>query len=148
MSRVISRAAVAVAAGAVFASCSTTEERPSGGAAPAASAPAASAPQSAGGEAQRSGATASASTAGDAASAYELTGRVESVDRAKNTVRIGGRSLKVDSSTSVMKDGIGATLDEVREGDQVRASLSHGGEGPKAERIEVTSPGATGSQQR
>jgi hypothetical protein len=72
---------------------------------------------------------------GSTASAYEVTGRVEKIDEA--SIQVAGKQLKIDSSTSVSKGGIGATLADVKEGDEVRASLSGSGDPPKAERIEV-----------
>jgi hypothetical protein len=110
-------AAMLAAAGTfVAAGCRTAAERPSG-----------------------TSAAATASSAETGTSAYELAGRVEGIDPSNNTIQIGGRTVRVDSSTSVMKGGVGATFDDIKEGDEVRASLSLSGEQPKAERIVVTS---------
>jgi hypothetical protein len=73
--------------------------------------------------------------AGSTATAYEVTGRVEKID--ESSIQVAGKQLKIDSSTSVSKGGIGATLADVKEGDEVRASLSGSGDPRKAERIEV-----------
>lgn len=81
-------------------------------------------------------AEAGATTAG--AAPFEVTGRVESVDESR--IEIAGRTLAIDSSTSIMKGGVGASLENIKEGDEVRATLSGSGDPPKAERIEVMSP--------
>jgi hypothetical protein len=85
--------------------------------------------------------------AGTGATPYEVTGRVEKVE--KSNIQIAGKLLKVDSSTSISKGGVGATLAEVKEGDEVRATLSGSGDPPKAARIEVITatdnPPATGN---
>jgi hypothetical protein len=73
---------------------------------------------------------------GTTANPYEITGRVDRVDA--STIEIAGKTIKVDSSTYVRKGGVGGSLEDVKEGDEVRASLS-GGDPPKAERIEVMS---------
>jgi hypothetical protein len=72
-------------------------------------------------------------------SSNELTGRVESFDHASNTFTVAGKSLKVDSTTEVMKDGQTASLTDISEGDQVRASFSGTGDELTAQRIEVMS---------
>lgn len=149
----ISRAAaIAIAASAfTVAGCQTApEERPSASAASTDASPRAGAsdsdkPESAGatgaattGE-QRPAESGQASTsAPTSATPYEITGRVESVDA--SSIAIAGKTLKVDTSTSVMKGGVGASLDDIQEGDEVRASLSGSGDPLKAERIEVIAP--------
>jgi len=70
----------------------------------------------------------------------ELTGRVEGVDRSNGTVRVAGKTLRIATSTSVTRGGIGVEASTLREGDQVRASFSGSGDTLKAERIDVTSP--------
>jgi hypothetical protein len=71
----------------------------------------------------------------------ELTGRVENFDHSAKTLTISGQSVKVDSSTEVMKDGQTASLTDISEGDQVRASFSGSGDAMTAQRIEVMSAG-------
>jgi hypothetical protein len=83
--------------------------------------------------------TASASTSASPSSQREVAGLVESFDHASNTFRISGTSVKVDSSTEVLKDGQRASLTDVQEGDEVRASFSGSGDAATANRIEVTS---------
>lgn len=75
----------------------------------------------------------------------ELAGRIDHIDRSTNTLTLDGRMLKMDSSTEVTKDGSRATLSDVKEGDQVRASFSGSGDTLNVQRLEVMSSGATGS---
>ena len=60
----------------------------------------------------------------------ELTGMVEKFDcRAKElTLQNSDKKLKVTDSTRVMKDGQSASLSDIKEGDQVRASFSGSGD--------------------
>jgi hypothetical protein len=96
------------------------------------------------------GAAASSATASPTTgmAANELVGRVESVDRSKGTLQVAGKTLKVETSTSVKRNGVGAEVRDIQEGDQVRASFSGSGDTLKAERIEVTGSRkpATGTQ--
>jgi hypothetical protein len=88
---------------------------------------------------QQSRSTGDGQTSASTATPYEITGRVDRVDA--SNIEIGGKTLKIDSSTSVMKGGVGASLDDIKQGDEVRASLSGSGDAePKAVRIEVMSP--------
>jgi hypothetical protein len=68
-----------------------------------------------------SGATASSGTS---SSAKEVHGSVERFDRSSNTLTVAGQPLKLDSSTEVLKDGSRASLNDIKEGDQIRASFS------------------------
>jgi len=168
-------AAIAIAGSAfIAAGCRTTEERPSGSSAPTARASqgdagksgragamgaATTEQQSRSTEGDRTSAPTQSSsgdrggtTAGEAtprgattATSNELTGRVEKVDR--SSIQVAGKTLKVDSSTSVKKGGVGAELTDVKEGDQVRASLTGSGDRLKAERIEVMSPAGAGTRE-
>jgi hypothetical protein len=65
---------------------------------------------------------------------------VDKVDQSKKELTL---RLKVSDSTQVMKDGKSATLSDIKEGDQVRASFSPTGE---AQRIEVVSGAGGGSR--
>jgi hypothetical protein len=79
--------------------------------------------------------------AGDA-----LTGKVEQFDRSTNELTVAGsdQKLKIDSSTKVMRDGSRASIDDIKEGDQVRASYSGSGDTLQVRSLDITSPGATG----
>jgi hypothetical protein len=77
-----------------------------------------------------SGGTASAGAAGQS----QITGKVDKVDQSKKELSL---KLKVDEGTQIMKDGQRATLSDIKEGDQVRASFS----GSQVQRIDVMSSG-------
>jgi hypothetical protein len=68
-----------------------------------------------------------------------VTGKVDKLDKSKNQLSL---QLKVSESTQVMKDGQTASLSDIKEGDQVRASFSSSGQ---VERIDVMSSGSSGS---
>jgi len=90
----------------------------------------------------------SASSASDkTAAGNSLQGKVEKFDRSKNTLTLSGvdKTLKLDSSTKVMKDGSSATLDDIKEGDQVRASFSGSGNTVKAKSLDIMTAGSMGS---
>jgi hypothetical protein len=72
------------------------------------------------------------STMGSTAGASQVTGKVDKVDQTKNELSL---KVKVDPSTQVMKNGKTATLSDIKEGDQVRASFS----GSQVQRIDVMS---------
>jgi hypothetical protein len=85
-----------------------------------------------------------------------VTGTVDKVDPSSNQLSIMPKvdssmqqmqqdhvRLKTSSSTEVTKDGQKATLSDVKEGDQVRASLSPSG---TVQRIDVVSSGSSGSK--
>ncbi len=74
-----------------------------------------------------------------ASSGQQVTGKVEKFDQTKNQLSL---QLKVSDSTQVMKDGQKASLSDIKEGDQVRASLSSTGQ---VQRIDVMSSGSSGS---
>lgn len=74
-----------------------------------------------------------------------LSGKVQSFDRSNNTLTLSGspKMLKVDPGTQVTKDGERASIDDIKEGDQVRASFSGTGDTPHVEAIDITSKGST-----
>ena len=76
-----------------------------------------------------------------------LTGKVQNFDRSKNELMLSGsdRKLKLDSSTRVMRDGSRASIDDIKEGDQVRASYSGSGDELQVKSLEITSAGTMGS---
>jgi hypothetical protein len=67
-----------------------------------------------------------------------VMGKVEKFDQSKNQLTL---QLRVSDATQVMKDGRTASLSDIKEGDQVRASLSATGQ---VQRIDVMSGGHTG----
>src|SRR3990172_657621 len=93
--------------------------------------------------------TGSAATSGPSAtrSGTELQGKVEKFNRSKNTLTLSGSSktLKVDSSTKVMKDGSNASLDDIKEGDEIRASYSGSGNTVKVKSLDIMSAGSMGT---
>jgi Cu/Ag efflux protein CusF len=72
----------------------------------------------------------------------QVTGKVGKIDKTNKEITL---SLKVSDSTQVTKDGQRASLTDIKEGDQVRASFSGSGESLQVTEIEVMSPGSTGS---
>jgi hypothetical protein len=68
-----------------------------------------------------------------------VTGKVDKLDKSKNQLSL---QLKVSESTQVMKNGQTASLSDIKEGDQVRASFSSSGQ---VERIDVMSSGSGSS---
>ncbi|HSD19727.1 MAG TPA: hypothetical protein VLC54_06810 [Anaeromyxobacter sp.] len=76
----------------------------------------------------------------------ELTGTVEKFDRESKelTLQNSDKKLKVSDSTRVMKDGQSASLSDIKEGDQVRASYSGSGDTLQVSRIDVMTSGSTG----
>ena len=78
---------------------------------------------------------------------HMLHGRVQSFDRSNNTLTLAGsdKTLKVDSTTQVMKDGSRASIDDIEEGDDVRASYSGSGDTLTARKLDIMSAGAAGS---
>ncbi len=77
-----------------------------------------------------------------------LQGRVESFDRSNNTLTLSGapQTLKIDSSTDVTKGGSRASIDDIKEGDQVRASFSGAsGDTLNVKKLDILSAGASGS---
>jgi hypothetical protein len=76
-----------------------------------------------------------------------LQGRVQNFDRTNNTLTISGtaKMLKVDSSTQVMKNGSRASLDDIKEGERVRASYSGSGDTVNVKTLDIMPAGTTGS---
>ena len=76
----------------------------------------------------------------------ELTGTVEKFDRETKELRLQNseKKLKVSESTRVMKDGQTASLSDIKEGDQVRASFSGSGDTLMVSRIDLMTAGSTG----
>jgi hypothetical protein len=68
-----------------------------------------------------------------------VTGKVEKLDKSKNQISL---QLKVSDSTQVMKNGQTASLADIKEGDQVRASFTPSGQ---VDRIDVMSSGSGSS---
>jgi Cu/Ag efflux protein CusF len=72
----------------------------------------------------------------------EVTGKVEKFDKANKELTL---SLKVSDTTQVTKDGQSASLTDIKEGDQVRASFSGSGDTLEVTQIEVMSKGSKSS---
>jgi Cu/Ag efflux protein CusF len=74
----------------------------------------------------------------------ELTGKVQKFDRKSNELTIANsqKKLKVSDDTQVRKDGQKATLSDIKEGDQVRASFTGTGNTLQVNRIDVMSSGS------
>ena len=98
---------------------------------------------------QTSKSEASSGTAGTTASASnELSGVVKKVDKDDQSLKISSSSgveqeLKVAEGATITRDGSQASLDQIKEGDQVRASFD--ASGSKASKIEVNSKQKTNS---
>lgn len=94
-----------------------------------------------------SGTMGSSSTAMNDTS-QQLTGTVEKFDHAAKELTLANSSkkLKISDDTTVMKDGQAASLTDIQEGDQVRASFSGSGDTLQVSRIEVMSAGTTGTK--
>jgi len=99
---------------------------------------------------QTSTGQASSSATGTTASASkELSGVVKEVNKDKRSLKIssetgGEQQLKVADSANITRDGTQAGLDQIKEGDQVRASFDASGN--QASKIEVTSKQKAGDQ--
>src|SRR6266850_1015919 len=70
----------------------------------------------------------SGQTSTTASAGSELSGEVKKVDKDKQSVKIssptsGDQELKIGPGATIMRDGTQASLDQVKEGDQVRASF-------------------------
>jgi Cu/Ag efflux protein CusF len=76
----------------------------------------------------------------------ELTGTVAKFDAETKelTLQNSDKKLKVTDTTRVMKDGQSASLSDIKEGDQVRASFSGTGDTLQVSRIDVMTAGSTG----
>jgi Cu/Ag efflux protein CusF len=72
----------------------------------------------------------------------QVTGKVDKFDQMNKELTL---SLKVSDSTQVTKDGQPASLTDIKEGDQVRASFSGSGESLQVTEIEVIGAGSTGT---
>jgi len=88
-----------------------------------------------------SGSSAMGGTA-SAAGQHEITGKVEKLDRTKKELSL---RLKVSDDTQVMKDGQRASLSDIKEGDQVRASFTGSGDTLQVQRIDVMSSAKGGA---
>jgi Cu/Ag efflux protein CusF len=90
------------------------------------------------------------SAAGTTASASkELSGVVKKVDKDKRSLKIssttgGEQELKVADGATITRDGAQAGLDQIKEGDQVRASFD--ASGSQASKIEVNSKMKSGEK--
>ncbi len=94
------------------------------------------------------GSSSSSSRMGSSASASnEVSGKVEKFDRSSHTLKLRGsdKEFKVDpSTTDVTRDGAHASLDDLKEGEQVRASFSGTGDHVTATRIDIQGSGPAG----
>jgi len=101
---------------------------------------------SAGSSSDTSGSSGSSAMGGTAsagaASQHEITGKVEKLDRTKKELSL---RLKVSDDTQVMKDGQRASLSDIKEGDQVRASFTGSGDTLQVQRIDVVSSAKGGA---
>ena len=93
----------------------------------------------------------SGSTGTSASASTELSGVVKKVDKDKRSLKIssttgGEQELKVPESATITRDGSQAGLEQVKEGDQVRASFDSSGS--KASKIEVTSKSKMGDKDK
>jgi colicin import membrane protein len=94
------------------------------------------------------GQTEQGSTSAPASASKALEGRVEQLDRAGNLMLAGTESaghafdrLKVDSRTEIMVNGEKASVAQLNEGDEVRASFSGQGDKLHVDRLEVLTQG-------
>ncbi len=81
-------------------------------------------------------------TTATASPGNELSGEVKKVDKDKQSVKIssptgGEQELKVASGATITRDGTQASLDQLKEGDQVRASFDPSSK--QATKLEVQS---------
>jgi Cu/Ag efflux protein CusF len=86
--------------------------------------------------------SASSQTGTTASASNELSGVVKKVDKDKRSLKVsspagGDQELKVADSATITRDGSQAALDQIKEGDQVRASFD--ASGSQASKIDVTS---------
>lgn len=89
-----------------------------------------------------SSATDSTQASASSSSSNQVTGKVEKFNRSSKELTL---ALKVSDSTQVTKDGQQASLSDIKEGDQVRASFSGSGDTLQVTQIEVMSKGSMGS---
>ena len=79
----------------------------------------------------------------------EVTGKVEKFDKTSKELTLRtAQEAQVSDSTQVTKDGQSASLTDIKEGDQVRASFSGSGDTLQVTQIEVMTKGSTGSTAR
>jgi Cu/Ag efflux protein CusF len=103
-------------------------------------------------QAPSSQSSASSTATGTTASATkELSGVVKKVDKDKRSLKIssttgGEQELKLAESATITRDGAQAGLDQIKEGDQVRASFDASGN--QASKIEVNSKKADKSDMK
>jgi len=72
----------------------------------------------------------------------EVQGKVKSVDTSKNALTLSdGKQLNLDPSLAVTKDGKPATIADIKEGDEVRASYAPGST-TKVQQLTVSSSSA------
>ncbi|GEJ57795.1 hypothetical protein [Anaeromyxobacter diazotrophicus] len=85
-----------------------------------------------------------AGAAQGAGAEQEVKGPVQLLDPATRTLHLKNSrlTLHLDGDTQVTRDGRVATLAEVNEGDEVRASCSGAGDDVSVSRLELGSPGA------
>src|SRR5712664_2915322 len=81
-------------------------------------------------------------TTATASAGNELSGEVKKVDKEKQSVKIssptaGEQELKIASGATITRDGTQASLDQLKEGDQVRASFDPSSK--QATKLEVQS---------
>jgi len=84
----------------------------------------------------------SSGTGATASASSELSGVVKKIDKDKHSLKISSstgseQELKVADSATITRDGKQAGLDQIKEGDQVRASFD--ASGSNVSKIEVTS---------
>jgi Cu/Ag efflux protein CusF len=84
----------------------------------------------------------SSQTGTTASASNELSGVVKAIDKDKRSLKIsstsgGEQELKIAESATITRDGTQAGLDQIKEGDQVRASLDASAN--QASKIEVNS---------
>ena len=98
-----------------------------------------------------SSAQASSGTGHSSASASELSGTVKKVDKAKRSVSIstpmgGEQELKISQSATITRDGSTAGLEQLKEGEQVRASFDPASK--EATKLEIQSKSDTGEKSK
>src|SRR5712664_2510153 len=86
--------------------------------------------------------SASSQTGTTASASNELSGVVKTVDKDKKSLKVssptgGEQEVKVADSATITRDGNKAALDQIKEGDQVRASFD--ASGTQASKIDVSS---------
>ncbi len=80
------------------------------------------------------GSTYGSTTSSQMGTSSEVTAKVDKFDQTKKELTL---RLPVSDDTQVTKDGKRATLSDIKEGDQVRASFSGSGDQIKVNRIDV-----------